>query len=102
MALTPFEALCGFRPISEIKNYLRFVPELRAAIGESKVAHLASNDEVTMQNALKNCFSSLMAQEPEVIEQQLRKLLERFSNLGILIYNFINLFLSTYYFCLNK
>ncbi len=81
IALTPFEALVGFRPISEIKNYLRSIPELQTAIGENKVAHLGTSDELSSRTALKNCFASLMTQEPEVITQQLKKLLERFSDL---------------------
>jgi mannose-6-phosphate isomerase len=33
VALTPFEALSGFRSIAEIKNFLEFVPELKTIIG---------------------------------------------------------------------
>ena len=29
IALTDFECLCGFRPILEIKSYLKEFPELR-------------------------------------------------------------------------
>ncbi|XP_058798307.1 mannose-6-phosphate isomerase [Phymastichus coffea] len=81
IALTPFEALCGFRPIAEIKSYLRSIPEFRNCIGENKIINLMSSDEVNIKTALKSCFSSLMAQEPEIVAQQLRKLLERLSNL---------------------
>lgn len=34
VALTPMEALCSFRKLSEISNFLETVPELRAVIGE--------------------------------------------------------------------
>jgi mannose-6-phosphate isomerase class I len=34
IALTPFEAICGFRPIHEIKLNLSLYPELRVMIGE--------------------------------------------------------------------
>jgi mannose-6-phosphate isomerase len=34
IALTPFEALCGFRPLSEIYYHLRTYPEFAEMIGE--------------------------------------------------------------------
>jgi mannose-6-phosphate isomerase len=34
IALTPFEAICGFRPIHEIRANISNYPELRAMIGE--------------------------------------------------------------------
>ena len=34
IALTPFEALCGFRPVSEIQYYLGYYPELSIIVGE--------------------------------------------------------------------
>lgn len=83
VALTQFEALCGFRPISEIKHYLKTIPELRIAIGQNAAIHLASSEELSPQSALRNCFASLMSQEAGVIAEQLRKLLGRLSNLGI-------------------
>lgn len=93
IALTPFEALCGFRPISEIKNFLRSIPEFRAAIGKkAKELNSCQGDEISVQNALKNSFISLMSQEPQIIAQELKKLSERLSTLGIDLLNqtFIN------------
>lgn len=37
IALTPFEGLCGFRPLSEISHFLSTVPSLRSLVGESEV-----------------------------------------------------------------
>ena len=34
IALTPFEAMCGFRPIEEIKTNLIAYPELKSIIGD--------------------------------------------------------------------
>jgi mannose-6-phosphate isomerase class I len=34
LALTPFEALSGFRSIGEIQEYLELVPEFKNIIGE--------------------------------------------------------------------
>ncbi|XP_076398177.1 mannose phosphate isomerase isoform X2 [Megachile rotundata] len=81
IALTPFEALCGFRPIREIKEFLKILPELRAVIGEDKVLKFMTIDETGISKALKTCFYSLMTCDPCLIALQLRKLLERLSNL---------------------
>lgn len=77
IALTPFEALCGFRPISEIKEYFKAVPELRAVVGEDKIVELATSDEAGLHTALKNCFTNIMTCDSEVIKIQLKRLLER-------------------------
>lgn len=81
IALTPFEALCGFRPIEEIKHFLEVVPELRAVVGSHPVNELLMSDEAGMQDALKNCFHSLMTCSKEEIETQLRALLTRLASL---------------------
>jgi mannose-6-phosphate isomerase len=33
IALTPFEALCGFRPVDEIRHHLVEYPELSSLLG---------------------------------------------------------------------
>ncbi|KZC09457.1 PREDICTED: mannose-6-phosphate isomerase [Dufourea novaeangliae] len=81
IALTPFEALCGFRPIREIKELLEILPELRAVIGEDKVLKFMTTDEASISKALKICFHSLMTCDPGLVALQLRKLLDRLSNL---------------------
>ena len=37
VALTPFEAMCGFRPISEIKRNLLLFPELRNILNPESI-----------------------------------------------------------------
>ena len=81
IALTPFEALCGFRPIREIKEFLKVLPELRAVIGEDKVLKFMTTDEAGSSKALKACFHSLMTCDPGLISLHLRKLLDRLSSL---------------------
>lgn len=41
-ALTPFEGLCGFRPLTEIKKFVELVPELSAIIGEEPSSAITS------------------------------------------------------------
>ena len=74
IAITPFDGLCGFRPLAEISHYLSHVPSLRKLVGES----VANDFETTVKgndtsedaqvqeknkNALKTAFSALMNSE---------------------------------------
>src|ERR1700761_9223945 len=36
IAITPFEGLCGFRPLEEICHFLRTVPSLRELVGDDE------------------------------------------------------------------
>lgn len=85
IALTPFEALCGFRPIAEIKTYLQAIPELRVIVGEDIVLELTPVSETPINLSLKKCFQSLMSCEESIVAQQLMKLIDRISILGNLI-----------------
>ncbi|XP_066587303.1 mannose-6-phosphate isomerase isoform X2 [Prorops nasuta] len=80
IALTPFEALCGFRPFTEIKTYVKFLPELCAVIGEERVSQLASTNELESRNTLKECFHSLMTCDSAIVKFQLETLIRRLYN----------------------
>ncbi|PZC86053.1 hypothetical protein B5X24_HaOG213011 [Helicoverpa armigera] len=60
IALTPFEALCGFRPLVEIQNFLKTQQEQ----GDSQIV-------------LKPVFHSLMTSDKAVVASTLKTLLER-------------------------
>ena len=71
IAITPFDGLCGFRPLTEISHFLSTVPSLRNLIGETAAkefetsikGHEASElDSDTEKNkkALQTAFSALM------------------------------------------
>lgn len=71
IALTPFEGLCGFRPLAEIVHFLSSVPALRKAVGDSAAkkfeetvnldAKADSPQEVEKnKKALRTAFSGLM------------------------------------------
>ncbi|XP_012284804.1 mannose-6-phosphate isomerase [Orussus abietinus] len=81
IALTPFEALCGFRPIAEIKQYLVTISELRVVVGENNALQLTTTDEAGLHIALKNCFRGLMTCNPDTIAAQLKNLITRVSKL---------------------
>lgn len=75
IALTPFEALCGFRPLNEIKKFLQAIPELRSLIGESLVADFLSCDEFTYLQPLRACFHALMSARDEAVATALKTLI---------------------------
>ncbi|CAH3025226.1 unnamed protein product, partial [Porites evermanni] len=72
IALTPFEGLCGFRPLAEIQNFVKTIPELAAVIGQEAADAVAASSD-----GLKKAFTALMTCSPAVISLQLNKLLKR-------------------------
>jgi len=76
--LGPFEALCGFRPVEEIKNFLREVNELTEVIGQDVVDQLmkaeTSLDEV---QGLQKCYSSLMNSSEKSVSSALEQYEQR-------------------------
>ncbi|KAL2158292.1 hypothetical protein VTH06DRAFT_4613 [Thermothelomyces fergusii] len=72
IAITPFEGLCGFRPLDEIAHFLESVPPLRQLVGDDNAREFA---EVVRQNkdndsadaveqnrkALRKIFGALMS-----------------------------------------
>ena len=80
IALTPFEAMCGFRRLSEIAVHLRKHPEFAACIStESQLAvFTAGPRDVNAQKlALHKVFESFMACEAEESAKQLKLLVQR-------------------------
>ncbi|KAI8070579.1 phosphomannose isomerase type I [Gilbertella persicaria] len=80
IALTPFEALCGFRPLDEIAHHLKIYPELAELVGQD-VAHALidtkDQDEAKNKTVLKQLFSSLMHSSEEHVSQCLSQLIHR-------------------------
>ena len=78
IALTPFEAMCGFRRLEEIAVLLKKHPEFAACISEeAKLAVFLSSGEESQQKALQKLFSSFMSCPIEVSERNLKLLLIR-------------------------
>ena len=82
IALSPFEALCGFRPIDEIKDYVNDIPELLAVIGETNVRRLTQTNDSMISDALQHSFHSLMTCDSNEVARQLRNLIDRLHNAG--------------------
>ncbi|ODH38378.1 mannose-6-phosphate isomerase [Paracoccidioides brasiliensis] len=86
IAITPFEGLCGFRPLVEIVHFLRVLEPLRELVGSEAAEafeRVVSGQEQpedaasTEKNkaALKTLFTKLMTSTPEAISSAAEKLI---------------------------
>lgn len=87
IAITPFEGLCGFRPLAEITYFLKTVAPLRALVGEDAASSFekavsdketASDESVVAANkkALQALFTALMTSSTADIEKQTSALID--------------------------
>lgn len=85
LALTPFEGLCGFRPLAEISHFLSTVRQLRKLIGESAVKEFqetikgketseSEEDIEKNKKALQTIFSALMHYKKEEVSSAAEEL----------------------------
>ncbi|KAH9479108.1 Mannose-6-phosphate isomerase [Psilocybe cubensis] len=86
LAITPFQALCGFRPLPEIAAYLNSTPELRsmlpAAIVDEflKISNSTTPEGGAEKAALKNVFASLMMADEETVKAKVDTLMTRYNS----------------------
>ncbi|KAJ3220380.1 Mannose-6-phosphate isomerase [Dinochytrium kinnereticum] len=90
IALTPFEAFIGFRPLAEISHHLQTHPELRTLLDASTVTafttHVSTSTTPTPdldKIHLKSLFKSLMETEQSKVAEHVRKLVGRLRSLGV-------------------
>lgn len=87
IAITPFDGLCGFRPLAEISHFLDAVPSLRKLIGEATVRSFQADitnretsgeieDVERNKKALRSAFAALMNADTEAIESASKELIE--------------------------
>eukprot|EP00538_Stauroneis_constricta_P004572 CAMPEP_0119557002 /NCGR_PEP_ID=MMETSP1352-20130426/8792_1 /TAXON_ID=265584 /ORGANISM="Stauroneis constricta, Strain CCMP1120" /LENGTH=470 /DNA_ID=CAMNT_0007604035 /DNA_START=163 /DNA_END=1575 /DNA_ORIENTATION=- len=78
IALTPFEAMCGFRRLEEVSLLVKKHPEFAACISqEAKLAVFLASDHESQKEALRKLFRSFMSCDPKVSERNLKLLLIR-------------------------
>jgi len=78
IALTPFEAMCGFRQLEEISLLIKKHPEFAACVSqEAKLAVFLASDQDSKKQAMQLLFSSFMSCDPEISHEQLNLLLLR-------------------------
>jgi mannose-6-phosphate isomerase len=88
IALTPFTALCGFRPLTEIANFLTSTPEFAALVPHTIAARfvaLASSSMPEGQEekaALRDLFAAVMTAEAATVKTQLETLIKRYTGEG--------------------
>lgn len=83
IAITPFEGLCGFRPLAEIAHFLQALPPLRRLVGEADAAKLEAaakggDAKVTDENkkALKAAFGALMSSSQDDVAKEVKELVK--------------------------
>lgn len=93
IAVTPFDGLCGFRPLKEISHFLASVPSLRSLIGEEAAQEFeedvsgretSSRAEDTQRNkkSLQSAFSALMTKDKSTISAAAKDLVASAENDG--------------------
>jgi mannose-6-phosphate isomerase len=91
IAITPFEGLCGFRPLAEIVHFLNYVKPLRSLVGQQAAAQFEqivkgseeAEDAATVnrnKDALKATFTSLMESSQDQIEEAAKELVSEAEN----------------------
>jgi mannose-6-phosphate isomerase len=87
IAITPFDGLCGFRPLAEISHFLSTVSSLRKLVGEKEAETYETavkgvetsekkEDQEANKRALQKAFGSLMNAKKEDVEAASRELIE--------------------------
>ncbi|XP_073124140.1 mannose-6-phosphate isomerase 2-like [Henckelia pumila] len=83
LAVTQFEALCGFVGIEELERVLHNVPEIVEVIGSAcadQVLHVSKqDDEKKSKEVLRNLFTELMLVNKATISDVISKLISRLS-----------------------
>ncbi|KAL7090305.1 hypothetical protein ACP275_12G032500 [Erythranthe tilingii] len=81
LALTEFEALCGFIGFEEFKNVLQHVPEILEVVGNSyadQILHISDKEgEMKLKEVLQSLFTKLMSASKAVISEVVFKLITR-------------------------
>ena len=71
IAITPFEGLCGFRPLKEIAHFLSSIPPLRELVGDDAAKKLSSAADSKSTDdtkpALREAFSHLMKSDKSLV-----------------------------------
>ncbi|XP_039290203.1 mannose-6-phosphate isomerase isoform X2 [Nilaparvata lugens] len=81
IALSEFEALCGFRPLAEIKQFMEDVPELRSIIGDEILSELQTLNSDHPRHVLEKCLRVLLTTADDAIEKKLSKLISRMKSM---------------------
>jgi mannose-6-phosphate isomerase len=69
IAITPFEGLCGFRPLKEIVHFLDTITPLHDLVGDANAKALseAVNSSTGTKSALRTAFTALMKNDKDTV-----------------------------------
>lgn len=77
IAITKFTGLCGFRPFTEIKYFLKNVEPLYSLIGAATVSEFVqSESEAEQKEGLRTIYGILMKSSPDAISKATRELVQ--------------------------
>ena len=87
IAVTPFDGLCGFRPLAEISHFLQHIPSLRKLVGEEEAKNFentvkgkeTSDKEEDVQankKALQTIFTKVMNTDKDALTSAVEELLQ--------------------------
>ncbi|KAL2118717.1 hypothetical protein VTJ04DRAFT_8377 [Mycothermus thermophilus] len=93
IAITPFEGLCGFRPLDEIAHFLDAVPPLRQLVGEDNAKEFIEvvaqtkgdeSEEAVARNkaVLKKAFAAVMSSSESDMAAATKLLVESAASAG--------------------
>lgn len=95
IAITPFEGLCGFRPLDEIVHFLENIPALRELVGEDVAKEFVEtvkrhsgeetkSDEASseMKKVLQKAFAAVMSASTDALSSATDKLVSAASSQG--------------------
>lgn len=87
IAVTPFDGLCGFRPLAEIAHFLQTVPSFRKLVGEEEAKNFEETvtgketsdkeeDQKANKKALQSAFTKVMNTEKDALASASKELIE--------------------------
>uniref|UniRef100_A0A069DYV5 mannose-6-phosphate isomerase n=1 Tax=Panstrongylus megistus TaxID=65343 RepID=A0A069DYV5_9HEMI len=76
VALNDFEALCGFRPLEEIADFLKSIPELCSLVNPEHRYSFIKQPSIKL---LELCFSSYITASPVECKRSVAQIIERWS-----------------------
>tara|TARA_R110002003_G_scaffold138_10_gene12720 strand:+ start:522 stop:1478 length:957 start_codon:yes stop_codon:yes gene_type:complete len=87
IAVTPFDGLCGFRPLAEIAHFLKTVPSLRKVVGEEEASNFerivkgketSDKEENVKANkkALQSAFTKIMNTDKDTLASASKELIK--------------------------
>ncbi|RDW71617.1 mannose-6-phosphate isomerase [Coleophoma cylindrospora] len=85
IAITPFDGLCGFRPLAEISHFLSTIPPLKKLVGEAEADEFIASihgkdasdkqeDEESNKKALQKAFGALMSAKKDDVNKLSKEL----------------------------